>query len=649
MVDDASVDGTSQLAHRLAAELGDITVIDRPAKLRARFGVPPRDSPTPSQQGADVCVQIDADLSHDPADLPALLANVSHGADLAIGSRYVPGGRIERWPWPRRWLSRWGNRYAAGVLGLAVNDATAGFRAYRCETLRRIGYDTVTADGYGFQIEMTHRIVRAGGKIVEFPITFRDRDAGESKLQPRHRPRGVRPGRAPVGRRSPRPPPPPSAAVRVTTGGHGRVILHVDMDAFFVSVELLRRPELRGRPVVVGGTGRRGVVAAASYEARRYGVFSAMPSMRARQLCPHAVFLPGDYDSYARGERRGVRDPADVHAARRADLARRGVPRRQRIGRACSATAPRSAHADPRRGRRPDAADLLGRRRRRTSSSPRWRRSRPSRGPAPTAWSPGPGVFEVPPGREIEYLHPLPVRRLWGVGPATHERLGRLGVITIGDLAAVSPVALRGVVGQAAATRLLELASGIDERPVESERPVKSVSHEETFAFDLHDGDGPASRAGPSRRRGGLTAARRRARRPDDLAQGPRRHVPHGHPVAHPAPTGRHRHGDRRDRVRACSTRSTPTGGVRLLGVAASKFGEPAEQLQLDGLGDERASRRGRDASRAIDRVRGRFGRDGDRGGERPFAGRAEDRAPRAAPVGDRRAGRRSRTVTAPH
>ena len=76
-------------------------------------------------------MQIDADLSHDPADLPALLANVEHGADLAIGSRYVPGGRTENWPWRRRWLSRWGNRYAAGVLGLAVNDATAGYRAYR--------------------------------------------------------------------------------------------------------------------------------------------------------------------------------------------------------------------------------------------------------------------------------------------------------------------------------------------------------------------------------------------------------------------------------------------------------------------------------------------------------------------------------------
>jgi dolichol-phosphate mannosyltransferase len=181
VVDDASGDGTSELAHRLAAELGDIAVIDRPAKggLGSAYR---RGIAHAVEHGADVCVQIDADLSHDPADLPALLANVSHGADLAIGSRYVPGGRIERWPWLRRWLSRWGNRYAAGLLGLAVNDATAGYRAYRCDSLRRIGYDTITADGYAFQIEMTHRTVRAGGKIVEFPITFRDRDAGESKL-----------------------------------------------------------------------------------------------------------------------------------------------------------------------------------------------------------------------------------------------------------------------------------------------------------------------------------------------------------------------------------------------------------------------------------------------------------------------------------
>ena len=129
-----------------------------------------------------MCVQIDADLSHDPAVLPALLANVEHGADLAIGSRYVPGGITEDWPYRRRLLSRWGNRYAAGLLGLAVNDATSGYRAYRSEALERIGYDTVRADGYGFQIEMTHRLVRAGGSIVEFPITFRDRRAGQSKM-----------------------------------------------------------------------------------------------------------------------------------------------------------------------------------------------------------------------------------------------------------------------------------------------------------------------------------------------------------------------------------------------------------------------------------------------------------------------------------
>ena len=134
------------------------------------------------ERGAEVCVQLDADLSHDPAVLPALVSNIEHGADLAIGSRYVPGGVTEDWPWRRRALSRWGNRYAAGVLGLAVNDATAGLRAYSVDALRRMDYATVTTEGYGFQVEMTHRLVRAEGKIVEFPITFRERTVGESKL-----------------------------------------------------------------------------------------------------------------------------------------------------------------------------------------------------------------------------------------------------------------------------------------------------------------------------------------------------------------------------------------------------------------------------------------------------------------------------------
>ena len=181
VVDDGSTDGTDALARRLGGELGEIELVARPAKLG--LGSAYRDGfRLAIDAGAEICVQIDADLSHDPQVLPALVANVEHGADLAIGSRYVPGGATESWPRRRRWLSRWGNRYAAGVLGLAVNDATSGYRAYRAAALAAMDYATVRSEGYGFQIEMTHRLVRSGGRIVEFPIVFRDRQAGESKL-----------------------------------------------------------------------------------------------------------------------------------------------------------------------------------------------------------------------------------------------------------------------------------------------------------------------------------------------------------------------------------------------------------------------------------------------------------------------------------
>lgn len=181
VVDDASPDGTAVAARQTAGKVGGVTVVVRHDKRG--IGDAYREGfERAIAGGAEVCVQIDADLSHDPATLPALVANVEHGADLAIGSRYVPGGITENWPWRRRWLSRWGNRYAAGVLGLAVNDATAGYRAYSAAALQRMDYSTVTAEGYGFQIEMTHRLVRMGGRIVEFPITFRERTVGESKL-----------------------------------------------------------------------------------------------------------------------------------------------------------------------------------------------------------------------------------------------------------------------------------------------------------------------------------------------------------------------------------------------------------------------------------------------------------------------------------
>ena len=181
VIDDASPDGTAEVARKVAGELGRIEVIERDGKagLGAAYRAGLRAA---IDRGAEICVQLDADMSHDPADLPALVANVEHGADLAIGSRYVPGGRTVDWPPERRWLSRWGTRYAAGVLGLAVNDATAGYRAYRTEALEAIDFESVTAEGYGFQVEMTHRLVRKGARIVEFPITFRDRTLGESKL-----------------------------------------------------------------------------------------------------------------------------------------------------------------------------------------------------------------------------------------------------------------------------------------------------------------------------------------------------------------------------------------------------------------------------------------------------------------------------------
>jgi dolichol-phosphate mannosyltransferase len=125
---------------------------------------------------------MDADLSHDPRDLPALVAAVERGADLAVGSRYVPGGETPGWSVRRRLLSRAGGWYARTLLRLRLQDVTSGYRAYRASLLRTIDLDTVTTTGYGFQIDMTDRARRAGALIVEVPIVFRDRTAGESKM-----------------------------------------------------------------------------------------------------------------------------------------------------------------------------------------------------------------------------------------------------------------------------------------------------------------------------------------------------------------------------------------------------------------------------------------------------------------------------------
>ncbi len=184
VIDDGSPDGTADRADELAHELGGIEVLRRSEKAglgsayRAGFALG-------LARGYDVMVEMDADLSHDPDSLPRLLAQVERGADLAIGSRYVPGGAIPDWGLGRRAISRAGCLYARLALGLPVRDATAGFRAYHRRVLEGMDLEAVRADGYGFQVEMTHLAHRAGRRIVEVPITFRDRTLGRSKMSGR--------------------------------------------------------------------------------------------------------------------------------------------------------------------------------------------------------------------------------------------------------------------------------------------------------------------------------------------------------------------------------------------------------------------------------------------------------------------------------
>jgi len=184
IVDDGSTDGTADKAEALGAEVGGIEVLRRPKKMglgsayRAGHAIG-------LARGYDVMVQIDADLSHDPAALPDLLAAVERGADLAIGSRYVPGGSVPNWPKRRLWLSVWGNRYAGFVLGMPVRDSTAGYRAYRASILRAMDFESTHSTGYAFQIEMTYRARGAGGRIDEVPIAFTDRVRGTSKMSSR--------------------------------------------------------------------------------------------------------------------------------------------------------------------------------------------------------------------------------------------------------------------------------------------------------------------------------------------------------------------------------------------------------------------------------------------------------------------------------
>jgi len=181
VVDDNSRDGTGDIADRLAAADAAITVIHRPEKK----GLGPAYAEgfaAAIASGVEVVCQMDADFSHDPAALPELLAVVADGADVAIGSRYVPGGSVPGWPFYRRWLSQFGNRYARFMLGTPIQDMTSGFRAYRSDVLSSLQPATCEASGYGFQVEMAGRCHEAGVRITEIPISFRDREKGDSKM-----------------------------------------------------------------------------------------------------------------------------------------------------------------------------------------------------------------------------------------------------------------------------------------------------------------------------------------------------------------------------------------------------------------------------------------------------------------------------------
>jgi DNA polymerase-4 len=376
------------------------------------------------------------------------------------------------------------------------------------------------------------------------------------------------------------------------------------MDAFYASVEQLRDPALRGRPVIVGGPGARGVVAAASYEARVYGIHSAMPSTQAQRLCPHAVFVAGDHEHYGEisqrvmtifasftplveaisldeafldvtGARRLHGDgPSIGHQIRAAVLAEEGLTCSVGVAPSKFVAKLASEAAKPRIGRH---------------------------GPEP-----GLGVKVVEASEVLAFLHPLPVQALWGVGPKTLEKLHRLGIDTVGDLAGLEERAAVAALGAASGTHLRQLAMGIDDRDVVPEHRAKSIGHEETFARDHHRHDTlqhELVRLGDSvaaRLRGAGLAGRTisiKVRFHDF------RTITRSVTLPSAVDTGP-------DVVRAAAEllgRVDPTPGVRLLGVHVSQLAEgSARQLSLDDVEAPSWD----DATNAIDAIRARYGAD---------------------------------------
>jgi DNA polymerase-4 len=391
----------------------------------------------------------------------------------------------------------------------------------------------------------------------------------------------------------------------MTTGATAgvRTILHVDMDSFYASVEILLDPSLRGKPVIVGGDGARGVVASCSYEARAFGVHSAMPSMQAKRLCPQAIFLHGRFDVYADVSRRmhevfqsytplveGISlDEAFLDVTGSATLFGNGeriaVDLRHRV--LDELELPCAVGVAP--------VKLLAK------LASKVAKPTPSR----DGTVQGRGVVVVRPGEELAFLHPLPVRALWGVGPATQKRLARFGIETVRDLAELPRDTLVAALGPALGPHLHDLAWARDDRPVVPTQDPKSIGHEETYARDLHTH---------------VALEREAVRMADAVADRLRRHelagrtvtikvrfhdfqtITRSHtlaaPTANPTVIA--------DVAKGLLAHVDPGPGVRLFGVTASNLAHPvAEQLTLDDLARPAATER---AAEAVDEIRRRFG-----------------------------------------
>ncbi|MDH5239024.1 MAG: DNA polymerase IV, partial [Acidimicrobiia bacterium] len=368
--------------------------------------------------------------------------------------------------------------------------------------------------------------------------------------------------------------------------------------------ELLRNPELRGQPVVVGGRGARGVVAAASYEARAYGVHSAMPSTQAQRLCPEAVFLSGDHALYAEvsarimaifGDFTPLVEPLSLDEAF-LDVA--GVLR-------VHGSAPAIARRIRQRVVDEEALTCsVG------VSSVKFLAKLASEAAKPSATPSGPafgaGVHVIEPGQELAFLHPLPVRALWGVGPKTLAKLERLGISTVGDLAELPEAAAINALGDASGRHLWRLSHAIDERSVEPDQAAKSISHEETFAHDRYE---PEDLGRELVRMGDAVAARLRdhelAARTISIKVrfGDFRTLTRSTTMDFPVETA----GEIVPAARRLLDTLDVSVGVRLLGVAASGLVVGGNrQMSFDDLRGPSWD----DATSAVDEIRARYGSD---------------------------------------